>query len=209
MQPQEIERLGIVVTGRALAHFTGSRPLDFFDLKGLVDDLAAVAGRALTVEPAQIGWLHPGATGRLFAGGAEIGVAGLLHPALARTLDLTQPCAVAEIDLDPLVSEAADVVRFADFGRQPATSRDVSLLLEDVTMASQVLTAIEEFGIDEIDSVEVFDVYRSERMRPGTHSLGLRVIYRADDRTLTDDEVNEAHLSVVGRLESAFGAKQR
>ena len=208
-QPQETERLGLVLTGRAQAHFSGGRELDFFDLKGLVEDLVTTTGRTLTVEPTKVPWLHPGATARVFADGVEFGVCGLLHPRLQRAFDVTVAVAVAELDLEPLVGQATEVTRFVDFGRQPATSRDVALQIQDLTLSSQVLTAIGESGIDEIDSVEVFDVYRSESMAPGTYSLGLRIIYRADDRTLTDDEVNETHRRLVGQLESAFGATAR
>lgn len=208
--PRETERLGVVLAGRAAAHFSGTRPLDFFDLKGLLDDLAAAAGRTFEFEPTgEVSWLHPGAAARVLAGGVDLGVCGLLHPRLARALDLSVPVALAELDLDPLVSDAVDVVRFVDFGRQPATSRDVALLLPNRTRSSQVLTAIEDSGIDEIDSLEVFDVYRSAKMGSETYSLGLRIIYRADDRTLTDDEVNDTHRRLVEQLESVFGATQR
>ncbi len=209
--PDETLRLGIVLAGPAGEHWSGkARPVDFFDLKGLVEDMARSAGFALRVEPTDtVGWLHPGASARAFVGDTSVGVLGVLHPRVARELDLGVSVVCAELDLGPLVDDPAPTVEFRDFARLPASTRDLALRLPDAVVAAQVLAAIEESGAANVDRVEVFDIYRGESVGPGMYSLGLRITYRASDRTLTDEEVSAAHGALVERLEGAFGATQR
>jgi phenylalanyl-tRNA synthetase beta chain len=55
----------------------------------------------------------------------------------------------------------------------------------------------------------LFDVFVSEKIGEGKKSVAYSLVYRASDRTLTDEEVNEAHERVVRYLEDVFGASLR
>ncbi|MCB9538766.1 MAG: phenylalanine--tRNA ligase subunit beta [Myxococcales bacterium] len=211
VQPAEVERLGLVWAGPAADHWQGGpREVDFFDLKGLLVDLCAMLGRpAPTLTPAERPWLHPGATATVRLEGADLGVIGELHPGLARTLDLGARLFVAELDLEPLVGAAAPAPRFVDFGRFPAVTRDLALRLPRTVLAAQVLSSIEELALGYVDSVRVFDVYEGGSLGADERSLGLRVTYRAPDRTLTDEDVSAAHGRLVDHLRDAFSAQLR
>ncbi len=211
VQPSEVERLGVVWSGPATDHWQGGpRAVDFFDLKGLLVDLCATLGRpAPALQPADCAWLHPGAAATVHLEGRSLGVAGELHPRLARTLDLGARLFVAELDLDPLVGHAAPAPRFVDFGRFPAVTRDLALRLSRSVLAAQVLSSIEDLALGYVDSVRVFDVYEGGSLGADERSLGLRVTYRASDRTLTDDDVAAAHGRLVDHLRDAFSAQLR
>ncbi len=211
-QPTEIDRLGIVWAGPATEHWSaGARAADFFDLAGLADDLWGALGWPSPTRraDAERRWLHPGATASLWQGERCVGVVGELHPALARALDLDLRTLVAELDLDPLVGSAPVAIRFEDFGRFPAVTRDLALRLPVSVVAAQVLSSIKDLALDDIDSVRVFDVYQGGSMGADERSLGLRVTYRAGDRTLTDEQVSGAHGRLVEHLRHAFAAELR
>jgi phenylalanyl-tRNA synthetase beta chain len=72
-----------------------------------------------------------------------------------------------------------------------------------------VIRWVENLGEALIEHVEVFDQYLGAPVPEGKKSLAYKVSYRADDRTLTDTEINELHQSLVERLGKVFGAEQR
>ena len=215
--PTEIERVGIVWAGETGRHFGGGkRAADFFDLKGLVDDLlrqfrpdATATWEATSAFP----WLHPGVGAEVRLGETVVGLVGQLHPGLARTLDLGGALFVAELDLEPLVGRAVVPTRFVDFTRLPAVTRDLALLLAKSVRAADVLAAVRVVQLRDrvqvIDNAEIFDVYESDSVGAGRYSLGLTITYRAPNRTLTDEEVQSAHAGVVAHLTERFGASQR
>lgn len=210
--PEEVERLGLVLSGTAARHWSGGgRDFDFFDLKGLVEDLCAGTGvsGALAFEPAvDVEWLHPGAAATVRIGDRAIGLVGALHPRLLRAMDIVRPVLVAELDLDPLVEPGA-AIRFEDFGRFPAVHRDLALLLPVSTPAETVVGTARGLGLDVVDKVEIFDVYEGKGVPDGRRSLGITVTYRSSERTLTDDEVSRATDALVTHLRDTLGAELR
>ena len=209
--PVERDRLGLVWTGRAESHWSAAdRDADFFDLSALVSDLARAMGRdAHVVGRDEASWLHPGATGAVVVGGAPAGLIGELHPTVARALDLGARVFVAELELAPFVEAAPAPIRFEDFGRFPAVTRDVALLLPKSLLIAQVLSSIKDLQVEAIDNVQVFDVYEGGSLGVDERSVGLRVRYRSAARTLTDDEVRAAHARVVEHLKDVFGVQPR
>jgi phenylalanyl-tRNA synthetase beta chain len=57
--------------------------------------------------------------------------------------------------------------------------------------------------------VQLFDEYRGESVPQGQRSLAFRLIYRASDRTLTDEEVEPVHQKVREALVEKFGVNLR
>jgi phenylalanyl-tRNA synthetase beta chain len=58
-----------------------------------------------------------------------------------------------------------------------------------------------------VHRVTLVYVYEGERVPEGQRSVTLRIEYRADDRTLRDEEVDELHGRIVNTLEEKFGAQ--
>ena len=211
-QPDEVERLGVVLTGRREQHWSGTgRPVDFFELKGVVEDLCAALGLDVAIVGATDApsWLHPGAAAVLRVGATPIGLLGEVHPQLVRALELPTPAFAAELDVEPLIGEAPSVTRFQDFARLPSISRDLSLVLSRSVTSAEVLSSIRELPLDVVDSVEVFDVYEGSEIGSNRRSLGITMTCRSTDRTLTDEEVSQAQGVVLRCLEARFGAVLR
>src|SRR5581483_5555150 len=93
--------------------------------------------------------------------------------------------------------------------RFPAVQRDLAVLLPAGVPAADVERAIRATGTPYLRRVTLFDVYTGEQVGAGRKSLAYALLYQADDRTLTDAEVNEMHREVVARLRRALGAEVR
>lgn len=211
--PEEVTRVALVRIGEVGAHWSGGRrAADFFDVKGLVDDLLRQNRPDATpvwTASADAAFLHPGVSGEVRLGETRVGVAGQLHPRIARALGLQGALYLAELDLDPILGEAPQTSKFVDFTRVPTIRRDVALKLPKGTLAADVVAAVRAMGVQVIDNVDIFDVYEGESVGAGQFSLGLSLTYRAPDRTLTDEEVGEVQTRIVQTLTAQFGGVQR
>ena len=210
-RPTEREVLGVVMTGSVFPDdWRGAKQIDFYDLKGAVEAvLSTLNVSGFTINRARVEYLHPGQSAVLARDGEEIARLGSLHPRVASLYKFRQPVFVGEVEFEKLLALPPDQVRYSALPRFPAASRDVSALMPDNVMWGDIETAVRDLGISEIESVRIFDMYKGREMREGFHSLAFRVIYRADGRTLKDEEVVGMHERVRALLENRFGAQLR
>lgn len=210
-RPIEREVIGIVMTGSVFPDdWRGAKQIDFYDLKGAVEAMLSTLNiSGFTIDRARVEYLHPGQSAVLARDGEEIARFGSLHPRVASLYKFRQPVFVGEIEFEKLLALPADQVRYSALPRFPSASRDVSALMPDSVMWGDIETAVRDLGISEIESVRIFDMYKGKEMREGFHSLAFRVIYRADGRTLKDEEVAGMHERVRALLENRFGAQLR
>lgn len=187
---------------------------DFAWGKGVVEQLleGLSLGRAeaqpLKDHPA----MHPGRTARLLLSGAEIGVVGELHPERYQAYDLPAggSLTVGWLSLDALEALLPKRDRsFQAFGRFPAVRRDLALVVPETVLASSVVATVRELGGENLEEIEIFDAYRGPQIPEGRVSLGLRLSYRLNDRTLSDEEIEPLHRRIVERTQEAFGAALR
>jgi len=183
----------------------------FWDIKGLVDHVATAVGcRTLPHWSPLVARadLHPRAAAEASLGGHVIGYGGEVHPEVLAELDLVGPVLVFELDLGCL-ARLPERVRYRGVPRFPASSRDVSLLVAEDLPAGRVLDAMNAAKEPLLESAAVFDEYRGPGLPAGRRALAFRLTYRAEERTLTDEEVTEAHGRVLDRVVSALGVEPR
>ncbi len=208
----EETRIGVALTGlrSPRAWFSGRARADAFDAKGAVETAVQALGRGeVTVGPTDVPYLEEGRGAAVLVGGAPVGVVGELHPAVQRAFELPAPVYVAELSLDRLEALPARPVLHRPLPRFPAVQRDLAVLLPAGVPAADVERAIRATGTPYLRRVTLFDVYTGEQVGAGRKSLAYALLYQADDRTLTDAEVNEMHREVVARLRRALGAEVR
>ncbi len=183
--------------------------LDFFDVKGDVEALLAVTGRAADFafraesHPA----LHPGQSARISLDGKDVGWIGALHPSLESQLGLSGQTFLFEIESSALLS--GTVAKFSEISKFPAIRRDIALVLERDIPASQVLEAARKAAPDTLQNLKLFDLYEGEHIDSGRKSLALGLTLQAQSRTLTDDEVDSAIGRIVTTLANELGAALR
>ncbi|MFU8857138.1 MAG: phenylalanine--tRNA ligase subunit beta [Deferrisomatales bacterium] len=217
--PREVLGVAAVLTGRRwpLAWWADAEPVDFFDAKGLVEELLrslGVSGARFEAAP-DIPWLHPGRAARVLVGpgkggeGTVFGWVGQIHPDRAEGYELPSPAVGFELDLEAAGRAAATPGHFPGLERFPAVERDVAVLVERSVRAQDVLDAVASVESPLVRSARLFDVFEGGRLPPGTLSLAVRVVYRSDERTLTEEEVAAVEAAILGRLEERVGARLR
>jgi len=198
-RPIERERLGLVATGllNERAWQDHQRPFGFYELKGALETLLdKLRVRRVAFEPSQREYLHPGQSARLLLDGEPIGDFGQLHPRVAALFKFKQPVFVAELDVEKLLQTEGEAIRYRPLPRFPTVVRDFSLLVPREVTYAEIERSIAELGIPEIVEVRLFDVYTGPNVPAEKRSLSISVRLRAEDRTLTEEEI----AAIQGRL---------
>ena len=140
------------------------------------------------------------------SGDERIGTVGSLHPSLAS--DLKLPAAVLlQLDLES-VTEGV-LPRFSALSKYPAVRRDLSLLLPAAVPSNEVRNCVLQAGVDDLESVALFDVYRGEGIDLGMKSISLALTFQSRSRTLGDTEVSVALGEILDSLSTKLRAVPR
>jgi phenylalanyl-tRNA synthetase beta chain len=213
--PRENRRLVIALTGPSEPlswHTPEAREMDFFDLKGIVDELARhlYLSERVTYEAADHPTFQPGRAANVCLDGRAIGTIGELHPLVRRANDLPeQRVALADLDLDALIAATPENFKLAPVPRFPPVMQDLAVVVDELVPAHEVEQAIRGAGVDYLDQVLLFDVYRGKSIPEGKKSLAFSLRYLAPERTLTDEEVAPHHAAIADALRRQFGASIR
>lgn len=150
---------------------------------------------------------HPGRCAELSADGEVIGYAGELHPQVLVALGLPERTCAMETDLTALpMNQALPAPVLSSF---PALHQDIALVVDEDIPAETVRRTVEESTGELLESVELFDVYRSETLGASKKSLAFGLVFRAPDRTLTDEEASAARLTAAEAAAQRHGAEMR
>ncbi len=212
--PDEPRRLAIVLAGRR-QETNWSRPetaeMDFYDLKGLLDALAAdLHFEGVACEPAEHPSFHPGRCARLRVAGRDLGVFGELHPQVRPAWDLPAAAVLAaDLDFETLQAALPDRYPIRSIPRFPPVVEDLAVVVDDALPAARVEALAREAGGELLHEIQLFDVYRGEQIEAGKKSLAYRLTYQADDRTLTDPEVAAVRERIVEQVEKQLGGRLR
>lgn len=212
--PEEPLRAAIAWTGAAAArHWSApARDTDLHDLAGIVETVVRSLrpGAAIRRGPSPIEAFHPGrSTGWRAADGRLVAWGGLVHPALARRLDLPHPIWIAEIDLDSVGSLPAPKARYAPIARVPGVSRDLTIRIAAGTPVAVLLDALAEVPSPAPAAFEVIDLWRGKDGAQTEASITVRVMLQPLERTLTDAQTESYRMALIGAVERVEGARIR
>jgi phenylalanyl-tRNA synthetase beta chain len=190
----------------------GTRPVDFFDIKGIVERVCEGLQLTTRTEPHREPWLVDGRAAAAVADGTRVAVFGQLAPAIAERHGVPAGDAVyvAEIDLEAADTLAgAGVRRVQPLPKYPSVTRDISIVVDDSLAAAVVRDTVRKAAPPELERVREFDRYQGKGVPEGKVSLSLRLTFRSSDRTLTDGEVQSAMDKVLEALRARHNAVQR
>ncbi len=213
--PQEPRRLAIAMTGTVLPLSWHQRdqtpePIGFTHLKGVVETLLRrlnVPGIRFT--PATHPSLLPGKTAKLELHEQLLGIMGELQPPVRERFELPeQPVAMLELDLDALLAHRQPR-RYQRISRFPAVLEDIALVVDAEVPAQAVEDVIRAAGGELLRKVELFDLYQGPPIPPGKKSLAFALTFQAEDRSLTEEEVQVLYQRIQQRAATEVGAQPR
>jgi phenylalanyl-tRNA synthetase beta chain len=211
---EEKLKLGLILIGpRRLTSWQSSDQelMDFFDLKGLLEDLFAelhISG--VKFSPQQTESFHPGKCAEISKDGVVLGLMGELNPKVKANYKLPEPpISAAILDVEALLEEVHKLYDVEPIPDQPPVLEDLALVVDDDVPAQVVADLILQTGGKTLREVRLFDLYRGDQLGAGKKSLAYSLVYQHPEKTLTDEEVAKIRNSIVKRLEKELGAQLR
>ena len=190
---------------------------DFYTLKGMVEQLLAEMNisdveyiRASDCDVFDEKYaLHPGRSAVIIRDGVCLGIMGEVHPEVQETYEIGVKTYVAKLNIPELMDAAADKITYKPLPKFPATTRDLSLLVDEDMPVAELEKAIKGAVGKILEKVTLFDVYRSDDMiRNGKKSIAYSISMRSHEGTLTDEQADSAMKKALKALAN-IGAELR
>ncbi|MFW6021136.1 MAG: phenylalanine--tRNA ligase subunit beta [Guyparkeria sp.] len=199
---RETGELAFVIAGHAAPEqwAQATRPVDFYDIKGDLEDLLEGLGLSdkLTFRAGRHPALHPGQAAEVLVDGETVGEFGALHPDTLKAFDLKGPVFAARLSLAGIGQRS--LPQSAPLSKFPRIRRDLALVTPTTLAFSDLARAIETAGGEFLREVEPFDRYVGEGVAEGRQSLAVKLVFQNDERTLTDDEITDTINHILEHL---------
>lgn len=184
---------------------------DFFEFKGMVEailrnaDVQDIRFEAETQNPSY----HFGRCAKLYAGQQEIGIFGTIHPTIAANFGFNEDVMTCELNIHAMFENTLTAKLYQPLPKFPASSRDIAVLCDESIPVAKLEKTIKESIGSILEKISLFDVYKGDQIPAGKKSVAYTMTLRKNDRTLTDEECDQAVLKALKSLEDQFDAVLR
>lgn len=177
---------------------------DFFSMKGDVEVILnqlGLKGRFHYDAACNKPFLHPGRKANILYDGKVIGYLGEVHPDVLDNYGIGEKAYVAVVDMPSVYPYVNDNIKYTPLAKFPAVSRDFSMLVPMSVTAGEIEDMLVQRSGKLLESVKLFDVYVGAQVLAGFKSMAYTVTLRAQDHTLTEDEINGTVKKILNGLE--------
>jgi phenylalanyl-tRNA synthetase beta chain len=182
-----------------------ARPYNWQDAIACAQDVLALCNLEWSVARSDLAPWHPGRCAELIVNGKAVAHAGELHPRIIAAYGLPERSVAFAVALSALPD--SQLVRPTTVGTMPAAVQDVALIVDSTVNAADVEGALRSGAGDLLESITLFDRY--DKIGDGKVSLAFSMVFRAQDRTLTGEEVSAMREAATAVAATKFGAVVR
>lgn len=204
----EENKLACLMTGEYYLGLKNKAQVDFYIIKGIVEELLdylGFAGRysfvAIDDMPKEF---HPGQSAKISINNDFVGIVGKVHP--SKTKD---DVFVFEINLDKLLAKKAEKMKYKEISKFPTVNKDLAIVVDKNIKSQEIQTLIKKSAGSLLSEIKVFDVYAGENVGKNKVSIAYSLTFMAKDKTLTDEEINPIIEKIVTDLGKKIGAELR
>jgi len=204
--PQGYHVAGLLVGKTENENWQGkARSYNWQDAIAHAQDILALCNLEWTVARSDLPPWHPGRCAELIVNGKAVAHAGELHPRIVSAYGLPERSVAFAVALSGLPD--SELVRPTTVGTMPAAVQDVALIVESNVSAADIEGALRAGAGDLLESITLFDRY--DKIGDGKISLAFTLVFRAQDRTLTGEEVSAMREAATAVAAAKFGAVVR
>ena len=196
---------GLFSEENVLAYITTKKT--FFDVKAIVEMVAQNLGIVLTYKSGNLSMMHPNICAMLIWANKPIGYIGKVHPKVLKNFDINADCFYFELKIDGIPLKKSKKVK--PLSKFPALKRDLAILVDEKAPVGSIVESIKKLGGEILESVDLFDIYTGSQIAKGKKNVAFNLVFRKQDSTLTQNEVNEVWQKIVSQLKTQFDAELR
>lgn len=184
---------------------------DFYTLKGAIENIletANVKRYEIEKEDADVS-MHPGRTAKIMIGKDAIATFGEVHPIVCKNYGVKTKVYYAKIDVDKLVKYSKEDKKYVPIPKYPAVERDIAVIVDEDIEVGKIEKVITKKCKKILEEIKLFDIYRNEKLGENKKSIAFALTFRAQDKTLTDEEINGAMDTIISDLSKELNAELR
>lgn len=205
----ENTKIAALMTGDYYLGIENKKQVNFYVIKGIVEELLDYLGYAgrysFVVNEEKIpDELHPGQAAQISVNNDVIGIIGRIHPAISK-----ENVYVFEIDLDKLLAKKVGKMKYKEISKYPSVNKDLALVVDKNITSKEIEMNIKKAGGSLLTNIKVFDVYEGTGIPEGKKSIAYALTFEKSDRTLTDEEINNAMDKIIELVEKKMDATLR
>ena len=199
--PTEVDQIAFAMYGENV---------DFYVVKGVIENILEVSNIArYQIARAEDAHLHPGRSAQILIGKDSIARFGEVHPQILENYDIGEKVYYAVIDINKFAKYGKDNKKYAPIPKFPAVERDIAVVVDEDIEVGQIEAIIMKRAKSVLETLKLFDVYRSDKLGENKKSVAYELIFRAKDKTLTDDEITGTMNAIISDLKSSIDAELR
>ncbi len=202
-------RLSGLITGNLVNKEWNNPPIkaDFFRLKGIIESLFNELEVEVSYKKAQLNDnYHPGQSANILLDGKEIGIIAAIHPKVIKEYDLSDTF-VFEVNLSTILELQNKEIKYEQLPKFPGVKRDLSLLCNNEVEVASIIECIRKSGKRLLTDVEVFDLYKGDRLSDEQYSLGVSLYFLDREKTLEAEEVEKRVANIIDALYESLEVK--
>ena len=203
---QEESKIAFLMKGNYVINpWKESMKVDFYLMKGFVEDILCYFGFQNRYQFVKVNLpdMHPGKSCQIMIDRKPVGILGQVHPKVCK-----DEVYVCEVSLQALMQHVKPL-KFKEASKYPTIAKDVAFVVDKNIASCDVEATIKKAGGRLLHSIEVFDVYEGEHIPEGMKSIAYNLLFMADDRTLTDDEVMKVFNQIIDKVIFVHSAEVR
>ena len=201
---QEDHKVAILMNGNYINNTVNKCGIkvDFYLIKGVIENLLKYLGfkNRYTFQKVSIKELHPGISAEILIDRKRVGIIGKIHPTITK-----DDIYVAELSMTKLYEYTIKPLKFKESSKYPEIVKDLAFVIPKEVESESVKNQIKKSGGRLLDSVEEFDIYEMEKEK----SIAYKLVFKDDNRTLSDEEVMEVFNKIIKEVETKTTAKLR
>ena len=201
-------KLCCLMTGNYYLGIDNKKAVDFYIIKGIAEEILNYLGYenrySFVIKNTLPKEFHPYQTVEISVNNDIVGIIGKLHPSISK-----DDVYVFEINLDKLLNKKVSKMKYKEISKYPTISKDIAMVIDKNISSQEIAMAIKKAAGSLLLSTEVFDVYNGKGIDFNKKSIAFSLLFGAQDRTLTDEEINNIMNKIIESLEKKFNAELR
>ena len=196
---KEENKIACLMSGDYYYGINNKKKVDFYIVKGIAEELLDFLGYggrySFIVKEDMPKQMHPGQTAFISVNNDIVGLIGKLHPELTK-----ETVYVMEINLDKLLAKRTGKMKYKEISKYPTVKKDLSIVIDNNITANEIAMQIKKAAGSLLLDSEVFDVYTGKGIDNNKKSVAFSLTFGANDRTLTDEEINSILDKIIEKL---------
>lgn len=200
----------IMLSGkRRPQHFSEiSSEWDFFDLKGMLEELFITLGFSeMSVKKSNAAMFHPGRQAKVYIDGVHIGMIGEIHPQALAEYDINQRILFAECDMQELMRLPRKEQKMQSLAIFPSSQRDWTITASKKIHFDEIINKINEIKPAICEDVSLEALFEHEKLGLDKHNVTLHFVYRDKTKTVSQEAVDQAHQKLVTQVSQYLAEK--